>query len=412
MSPRPTLSQAGRAAACPQSFWLDQTHDLEGTPARRFGLEGHDYLKRALVVGRDEALLEIEDQDVRDRCALIRIERLPASHPDGYSAEVGLALNVKTGAAKLCGQNMTHARALEVGRALGDDWIMGVADVLGVTPDRSCAIVMDYKTGWKRVAPARTNRQLRGYAVAAARAMGCTRAVVAIIYVKDDDRDPWFDSATLDTLDLDDVYDELVEMMAGWERARADVAAWRRGEASLEWKTGEHCRHCPAFGACGAQVGILMRTRTRKPGESLLASLSDADAEAAMRELDDVERALKAAKLSLYAFATARPVRLASGLVYGPVVGERSEINGDAARALLLEQGYPEMEINRAMSWRATAKSIEAIVGPHAPPRGKAKMIAETMAALRARGAVKTKYTTTVKVHRPGDRDRDPGEEG
>lgn len=405
-----TGSTAERGDLCPSSFHLPQTRTID-PPVARLGTAIHAFLRDGLVVGRDEALAAIEDEKLREVMAAIQFDKLPHAHPDGYRAEVGLALDVVTGKARILGEGMTHDQMVAM---LGPNENGCVVDVLGQTPDKTTAIVFDVKTGWRRLAPAQGNRQIHLGAIAASRALGCSRAVGALLYVRQEDRAPWSDVATFQRLDLDEIFDAFVDIRFRYEMARITVSEGKEPDLVV----GEHCTYCPAFDSCRAQKGILERWRAapEEAATPAFTAISDARIEDAIVEADNIERVLKRVRQAIHARATVQPVRLRNGLIYGPVVQEKDAIDGkkgqaglvdaDAWRAAALaakidDIAVPtEADVARVLSWIVTKRAVQTLAATRAP-RGKATKLAEAVVEqLRARGAVAKKTHVVVKAHR------------
>lgn len=103
--------------------------------------------------------------------------RLAQYVPPGARVEVKFAYDVATGAARIIGEGGGRNYGV-----IGPTEIAGSCDVLGVEFGR--VVIVDWKTGFADVEPARSNAQLWFYALAACRALGLHAAVVRIVYTQ------------------------------------------------------------------------------------------------------------------------------------------------------------------------------------------------------------------------------------
>jgi hypothetical protein len=100
-----------------------------------------------------------------------------------------------------------------------------------------------------------------------------------------------------------------------FERALSWAARFRAGELSRAYEMGDHCRYCPAFRVCPAQVHLL-RGAFAEDNENIT------DLPAAYERVTRLDRALKVAKDQLREHALREPIPLADGRVYGMFGGQ------------------------------------------------------------------------------------------
>lgn len=239
-----TASALDRIDACPGSVALAQRrHAGAETEA---GRAIHEFLDRVTQVGRDEALAEIEDPDLQERCAAIDLASIPA----GAESEVAFAYDPE--------EDRAERLVLTAHRAYPDDGRMyGTADRVGLVD--GAVYVGDFKSGTMKVR-ARDAMQLRFLALAAARLTGLEDAHVAMLYLRHDGR--WYtDRAEFDALDLEEIREQLLDLRGRARDARRIVE--RGGLPQLV--PGSHCEHCAAAVECPAQARQQRRIASIEP---------------------------------------------------------------------------------------------------------------------------------------------------
>lgn len=239
-----------------------------------------DEYVQAAKRGSKEGALAKAPESLRPYLAALTIERIP----DGADYQVAFALNALTGDVR-----RIPGRAEGYPEDLGDEWIFGTADIVGVRDGR--VLVWDLK--WGTYTDGRdpaTDLQLGFYGVCASAIAGVDEAELCFL------RAGWDavlrpDSATLDAMDLAAFRDRITAI---WKRARAesyarsggDQAAGERERRPLQLHVGDWCGYCPARRSCDA---IVQPTALMLRGE--IASLADA-APVAVEALRDRVRAL------------------------------------------------------------------------------------------------------------------------
>lgn len=380
----PTASYLPRVVACPASFVLPQEREEKGRPAAQ-GTAIHAYLAAVGTKGREAALADVPEE-FRDVCDAIPLERLPLN----LAAEVTLAIDLETGAARELGRDLNR----DYSAALPTE-IVGTVDALGMNDDE--VLIIDWKSGRGHVDPAARNWQLLALAVAAARVYGKSRARVGIGFVPEGSK-PWFDWADLDALDLDAALYQLRKMARRIEKARADLAAGRTPETT----PNVHCRYCPAWKSCPSQTALL-RQVVAAPAEierEVMTLLTPETARAAYERIKLVSAVVKRVEQAVYAWAATSPIDLGDGNVLGMTTTQKESVDGDKALPVLRAKfgdAVAEAACERSTSKAAINRALKKV------ERSKGTSFAEVerdaLAALREAGAISIKTTETVQVH-------------
>ncbi len=407
-------SSLGRAAACARSEAMPHVHD--SSPAARKGTVAHKFLADCLEHGRELALGMAADPEDIDWLSGIDVERLPAFDPKGYEPEVAIAYHPVTSKARVLGKNLSRAEA----RALAaDDELVGIIDVLGTTAD--AAVAHDYKTGWGYVDPAESNWQLRTYALFAARLLGKTEAIYAVIRVRDNG-DVWFDTAHMDELDLITHEQAVLDLLTTRERVRSDTKLGR-WEALPPLVEGRHCRYCPALHACPAKVNAIRVIGTPMEDTSLAQGPISAEAKrVAWVKVKAARKVLDRYEAILRDLARQEPIQLGDGEVLGEKLGIREAIVPDRAKVALEKQFGPigaavvgdAAETKTTLTKKALKSSLKRLVLPTLPVADQkiGALNDATLRLLRENGAVTVTQTRTVTEWTPrADGPAEPEEE-
>ena len=214
--------------------------------------------------------------------------------------EVALAYNPETGK----GRELAKAHHRDYSDVKPGE-IAGTLD--GVSCDGTTITVRDWKTG-KPVSGAAKNMQLTtGMLAARCLYPQASRFVVELVYLNDEGRPAYVDSAELDEMDLD--------------AARADLRHALKMHATAQPKPGPHCTqlYCPARGTCPATVAA-MAGLAEVTTQSIEAIMSRSikgpdDAARVWPLLVRAEELLKAARGRIASIVERQPVALASGHV-------------------------------------------------------------------------------------------------
>lgn len=397
-----SASALERISLCPPSAFLPAVVDLlEDKGDAKRGTIIHRFLADVPKVGRDEALLAVEDLEVRAICSAIDLAQLPIDGVE-YAAEVAFAYDPATDRGRELGRDLERAYD-----DLRPGEVPGTADVVGLTADGEGVIIYDYKSGWKTVTPARRNLQLGFLALAACRAYGRRRAHVAIISLKDPER-PEFDRWEWNELELDVWANEILSLL---EVVDGQRAAWRGDAdgASLALAVGNHCEYCPARRRCSAWSTMIVAL-ARDPRAELLdlsspTTLTEEQIASAWHRLKAMQSILETAETVIKSYATVNGgVDIGDGLTLAPVLTERETVIGRIAREVL-EEKHGKTIADRAAEWKVSKKSIEDALRKVAQERtnagGKkvplAPLVREVLEELATRGGLTVTTTPSVK---------------
>lgn len=273
--------------------------------------------------------------------------------PSNPRVEVKLTYNVSTREARFLGE----ASDRNYGAPGPFDIFMSL-DVLGVEGD--AVVVLDWKGG-NDVESAATNGQLWGCALAASRALGLDRAIIRIVYT----RNNRCDEHHLDALDM-------AEFAGKLERLHVDVARLRaardRGE-TLPTREGSWCRYCPAKPVCPAKNALIVQV-----AEQGLAVLGDAvmtadRAKAGYEQLVRVEDLIRDARKRLETYVDENgAIDLGNGRMFGRYVRPGNEkLSGDIAVAAIAEvvgesaREFEALAIERKVTKAAIDRAAKAL---------------------------------------------------
>jgi hypothetical protein len=277
--------------------------------------------------------------------------------PQGARSEVKLGYDVATGVGRVIGEG--------AGRDYGSPGpmeIVGSCDVLGVE-DGDTVVIIDWKTGFADVAPARENEQLWFYALAACRALRLSKARILIVYTKT----YRVDQHELDALDLADFATALERLVKDDARRRG---AHQRGEP-VDTREGDWCKHCPSKHACPSKNALLVQF-----GAGGLATVGDAmmtaeRAAAAYRQVVLAEQLVKDARMRLDAYVTENgPIDLGEGRAFGRYARKGKEsLDGNVAIAAIREvvggevaREFESVAIERKVSKASIERAAQQLV--------------------------------------------------
>lgn len=306
---------------CAGSMVLPKVYSAPGKAAVR-GSVLHKFIETARTKSRQEALAEIDDDDLRNQAATIDLDSLPA----GAESEVALAYNPETGEAKRLSLEEQRGYPNEEG------WLYGTADLIGVAEDY--VAVCDVKTG-VAVVSAYDSWQLRFLATAAAVLAEKRKAKVALLYLNENGnwRQDW---AEFTTKDLGAFAAELREMMARAKAAADDVAAGRIPPLA----TGPWCRYCRSLPLCPAQATLVRAlVPTLTDVNSALVRMTPEQRGEAYLRFREAEELLKAIRSAFDLISDDGPIPLNNGMVLKKTMSSRSSASRDAAGYLLKRFG-------------------------------------------------------------------------
>lgn len=391
---RLTGSGFARAEACTPSTFLPGVDEPVSQHAKA-GSAVHRYLCLVAEVGAESAL-ELIEEEYRDLCAVLDLEALPHSSPEAWAVEVAYAWDYIQDTAR---ELYRGSGARDYGD-LAPSEVPGTADLVGL--DGDTVIVLDLKTGWKPLGPPAESMQLGFYAVAAARALGATKALVGFVRLRDGA--PRYEYATLDELDL--------EAMA--ERLRGVVS--RVGEAEADWlltgqpptlRTGDHCEFCPVFLCCPAKATLVrelaVQAASSDPAE-LTPVLNAEDVPQALERLWAAQDVLSRVEKTLKEYAATNPVHLPDGSVYGAIEASEETLDpviGEKVIAARFGEHFAAQCVETKVS--LTKSAIKRVLQPLVKDRGDKWAPTEraVLEEIRAAGGSRVSIWPTVKVFKP-----------
>lgn len=281
-----------------------------------------------------------------------------------------------------------------LGRVIGRNYpatesneIVGTVDALMLKPD--CVTVIDWKTGDDRagmIADASSNKQLRGYALAATRAHNVESARVMIVRIGS--QGVSVTDHTLDALDLAVAANDLREQIAK--------------VATAVPQPGTHCSRCRAVAVCPATAKATDELVPQGPSpEPIPLVITQENAGPLLTRLSSVRAACDALEDALRAFADANgSFALDNGKSWGKVTTERSSIKLDGpegadAISVIEASGLMSAVETTARTSRAAierAVKSQGLKGKEASGRVQA-----LMDELRRIGAIRTTLVASYK---------------
>ncbi len=358
----------------------------------------HAFLAAIPKYGR-EAALAAAPEAFRGEFGAINTDALPIKQGALLSTEIGFAYNVLEGT----GRELT-ARGDQGYEGVRFGEIPGTADVFGIAADGQSVIIIDWKTPWAEVPPARSNWQLMTLALASTKAFGINEATVAICRIRDDG-EPYFDVATLDAFDLDSAADDLKKLWPRMVTAAREYDAGREPPVSM----GEHCGWCPGVAHCRAQKGLVRAVAglPERVGEWALP-LNDEVAVASWEKIALLEDLLDMAKKGIKSYSKSHPLTLPNGDVLGLIEASSEKIDGTKAYVVLVQEfghDLADAMVKLSVTKAAIKKIICDRVLPERRKGGKVTMKSveeDIHERLRETGAMTKRTYSTVKVHKAG----------
>lgn len=400
----PAPSSHERVMICPPSDVLPQVREAQVDGATSRGRAIHEYLAAVPRLGWEAALATVPTE-WRGDCEVIELGPLPASQPESFAAEVCLAYDPVRGTARVLGHDLSYE---EMKALLAPNEMPAKIDTLGLTVDS--VLIYDYKSGRARHGPVRTIRQLRAYALAAARAYGKSRAIVGIIRIGQDGRS-WFSGGTeedglLDELELASVEEEIRDMI----RRRDEAGRQYRAGHLPRLTVGDHCAYCPALPGCPAHmVGLRalasaggtfagLSTEDQEAAEKLwrdmadqaIAVATDAELARALAVTKTAKRRLEFIERTLRRRAQQAPIAREDGDVWGPREQDSVEDFDTARGTLALLYGEEVAEAAVDTKPKMSKTSIGRALRQHVlGPGGKIGLLEkDCFQALRDAGAI------------------------
>lgn len=372
--PLPSASNLARVVACRGSEALP--HIPVMTEAGANGTAIHAFIACAHSIGREAALVEMDaDAPYYQLCAALPVGELPA----GGSHEVAIAWDHVTDIGRAIVGNGHRDYS-----SVGPTEYVGTADYVGADRETNTIVVIDWKSGYRYLGPARDSWQLRMLALAAVRAAQADNARVAYCFLRDDGSYA-YSWGYFDPLDLATIADELRDLAARLGRQTESM--------SLAFYEGPHCDYCPAFHACPAKMRL---ARAIGNGEAMtelatieqrIESMSDAELARAYQAIERYDDIAERVRRALRQRAAMQPIDLGDGRKLGTVPWPFTSVRADIAHATLTEMHGVEVA-DRACPRKTTIAAIRAI-GP------------KTLAEIERRRGVIVGSKPQVRVHRP-----------
>jgi len=303
--------------------------------------------------------------------------RLARIVPPGSRAEVKVAFDVATGTARIIGEGS--------GRDYGSPGpfeIVGSCDVLGVAGD--AVVVVDWKTGHKEVDPAARNWQLWGYGLAAARALGKSRAILRIAYTNMPGQP--IDEHALDAFDLADFATRLSGLHVREAKLRQEYAAG----STPATREGTWCKHCPSKSRCPSKVGLLVQVASKGLAPIGDTALTPERAREAHFELERLSQLVEEAKARRQAYVDEHgPIDLGNGKLFGRVPKQGNRIlDGDKAVQAIREvvgenaKEFEALAVERKTSQAALKRAAQMFGVPGVSPEKLKNQIVERLEKL------------------------------
>lgn len=220
--------------------------ETEESPFARFGTAVHEQLAWGLASKKSASLQPpippgIED-DVMECVDQITDGVLKVSRAAGVTSDYLMTTEVR-----LWG-GVKGRDDVDIERLWG---YSGQYDVAFVNEKIGDAVIIDAKTGWRGVATADRNLQMRTLAVLASEEFGVSRVTVAIVQ-------PTYSHPTMAKYDLSDLVTAQAEIESIIKKAEAATPT------SDLHPSGSSCRYCPVRRICPAARAVFMQVATGK----------------------------------------------------------------------------------------------------------------------------------------------------
>jgi len=390
---RTTGSQLDRVVRCNASAALPQIYDSgdsdDEDDGRPKGSAIHSFLERCSLVGRDEALTEV-DKHHRDRCADIELAKLAKQLQ--LTPELAVAYNWRNDTARIL--QPAAKRAYDIDDSCE---VACTIDVAGVAPD--AVYCGDYKSGAAWLPDPGESLQLGLGALALARAFDRDAAELEYIRIRDDGSVRKF-RARLDVFGLQAVADRIRGAMVEVYSLRDHVMAGGVPDVV----EGRWCRYCPARQHCPAKTALVRHVLGDPQPVPYMQPLTPESALRAYELLAPAKAALKQVEAALFAYAKLTPIPLGvdddgSERWFGELKRAGNEVlDGRVAHAVLTELYDGELA-NSAITMEITKKAIgDAVRGRLAPGEKITHVTEKIYDLIRARdGATRPETTSTTE---------------
>lgn len=385
MSTSLTASQIDRAYRCPASFALPSVQILSGNEANR-GTAIHRFLELVHLRGREEALAEVPvDAPWRQTCERIDMDELLSGLSE-TEVEISLAYNPLNDEARVIRGG--HSRA---SCAVSSDEIIGKADLI-ITRQDGMTVVIDYKTGRHRIHVDECGQvQLLGLAVARERRL--SQVCVAVIHIYEDGTLS-FDEMLLRDADLERVARRVRVAFENVKSVRQQVMLGHTPDVVI----GDHCKFCPAFRACPANINLARGLLTANETFESTGELTPIQAGAIWERVMRARRVLDEIELGLKDYIDHTPIPHPDGKhEIARVETIRETINGKMAVPVLHK--YLGDVADEVIEPTVSKMALEKFVRAACEKQGEARAIIKSiLSGLREAGAVKETVRISYRV--------------
>ncbi len=288
---------------CRASNVLQRTYDERDNSDTSRGREIHGHLHR---VGEGmDPIASLDEVEERHRDAAAEIDLEDLKDVLGLSPEMTIAYNPQTDTARVLGSGLERQYE-EAG--LEPDEIPVTMDVIGLDradgPTRG--VVVDFKTGWGRIAPTHKNWQMKGGALALARAFDLDEVVAQLIYLREG-KSVKRDRALFSAADLAAIAGEA---KLRWMLAQRDRALYEDKGITPDATRGSWCKYCASFFVCPGQINLIREIVDPAGPLTVRGPLTHDELADVYNRMEELEPAWKHLRKSIYAAAHERPVKV------------------------------------------------------------------------------------------------------
>lgn len=391
-------SAVERALICDASVALPHAH--YETPYTHRGSTIHDFLEAVSKVGRDEALVQL-DEEARGVCEALDLEGL---HDQlSLTAEVSFAYDFEKDTARELGRGQGR-KYDDVGRTE----IPCTLDVVGLRPVPAGlrGVYVEWKSGWSTRRPISLVTQVAFGSLVLARAYGCDVVEGQLVNVHEDVK-PYLQRQVFEAWELDCFAAELRERAVKWRELRDRFDA---GVMPRDFNAGPWCDRCSSREFCPAtalQVRAALNARDNFDGplRVQLDTLDDAALFRLWDQVRDAKSVLSMLEGRIRGIASSRSLKLKQPDGSHRVLGEQlvegnDKVDGEVAFDVLSEL-CDEETASTATKVTATKKDIDAAVKDWCTRIGakrgvKAEKLRAIYAKLKAANGITAKISPKV----------------
>ena len=378
-----TASALVRVSACPASHglpWYQEDNAYAEAGTRKHGLIESMFL-HGLPSTIKDMVPTPDELEMLERIAKLVQERY--GHGAALSVEESAVMDLVDGEVRVTGKRRDYSGAAPAFEVAGT-WDL-------VVWNGSTLAVLDWKGPFGYVPPLARNLQLHTLArMAATLRPQFEKLEIGYVRLGDDPSQYKLDTLALDGGDLDGILEELRRVHK------------RAGERDAEIRSGEHCRYCPAFRGCPAKVQLVRALATSPAAVVPTAGeLSDEEASRALLLWREASEVLGRIGAELYARSATRPIAVRPGVVFGPVVHSKDEIDG-AVAFRVLEERHGLEAARAACKFESSKAAIKRVLDPMAEKGQKTAVNKAALEAIRAAGGVRKSTWVKYEDHAAG----------